>query len=59
LQTLFSTAKALPVATTSIVVSTMNIAFIGDLALVPQRRKSNRATDEPMLNERAPDESEL
>jgi len=38
LQALFITAKALPVATTTTVVSTMNTVFIGDLViLVPQR----------------------
>ena len=51
LQALFITAKALPVATTTTVVSTMNTVFIGDLALVPQRMESNRAAHEPMLNE--------
>jgi hypothetical protein len=55
LQALFITARALPVATTTTVVSTMNTAFIGDLViLVPQRRKSKRAADEPTLNERRP-----
>lgn len=38
LQALFITARALPVATTTTVVSTMNMALIGDLvSLVPQR----------------------
>jgi hypothetical protein len=33
LQALFITAKTLPVATTTTVVSTMNRAFIGDLVI--------------------------
>ena len=33
LQALFITAKALPVATTTTVVSTMNTVFIGDLVI--------------------------
>jgi hypothetical protein len=38
LQALFITARALPVATTTTVVSTMNMALIGDLVSpVPQR----------------------